>query len=61
MRQRMGGTEILLKRHCSHRRCDEHFSARVEIVSIAIGARQRIDDHMNSLERDAVTKRMEHR
>src|SRR5688572_4444793 len=60
MRERMGGAEILLECDRSHSGGDEHFPARIDIVSIAICTRQGIDNHVNGFQRDAVTERMEH-
>ena len=61
MRQRMGCSEILLKRHAAHRGGDQHVAARIEVGPVGDGRGQRVDDEPDALECDAVAHRLKRR
>src|SRR5436190_8752429 len=61
MSQGMNYSEILLKSHRAHGGGDEHFSASVEILSVAVSNGQAFDDELNAFKGDSIAHGMERR
>src|SRR2546422_8753272 len=61
MRHRMDDAKVFLKRDRAHSGGHEHLAPGLEVVAVFVGARKRIDNEPDALQRDTVAYRMEHR
>ena len=57
----MDDAKVFLECHRAHRRGHQHFAAGVQVVAVAISARQSVCDEADAFERDAIAHRVERR